>query len=99
MADVKDFVTKQREEAKETVAQISVDLDAFTAKNVNEFLSANRVNDMNRINKSILPFMLSVPKEWGEAKAVETYETLHLIVWRCLIERIVQLINEMTSKN
>ena len=97
--DVKALIDKKREEAKAEVTQISVDLDAFTAANVNEFLAANRANDMNRITKALIPFMLGIPKEWGDAKDVKAYEKLPLVLWREVVQRVAELVNYMTSKN
>ena len=97
--DVKAQIQAIKAEKQAEVLQVSFDLEAFTAGNVNAFLAANRFNDMNKITASMIPFFLSIPKEWGDMKEALTYEKLPMVVWKQLVEHVAQIINLMTSKN
>lgn len=95
---VKTQIDGLKQEAPEKV-QIAVDLDAFTAGNVNDFLAANRMADIAKISKALIPFILSCPKEWGEPKDVGTYLNLSYPIWKQLVQHVADVINHMSSKN
>jgi hypothetical protein len=97
--DVKALIAEEKQKAQAQALQVSVDLDAFTAGNVNEFLAANRANDMNKITDAIIPFILTIPKEWGDSKARETYLKIPFLVWKQIVQHIADIINAMSSKN
>jgi hypothetical protein len=96
---VKEQIDAMREASKKASVQVAVDLEAFTAKNVDAYLLANKLNDIGKITKAIVPFMLSIPKEWGDHTKAETYEKLPILTVKLISQQIAEIINYMTSKN
>ena len=96
---VKADLDAMRETAETEIVEVVFDLEAFTAGNVDAFLAANRLNDVGKITKSIVPLILSCPKEWGPPDKVETYEKLPMATWKQLTQYSAEIINYITSKN
>lgn len=96
---VKAQIDAIREVGQTEVVKIEVDLDAFTAGNVNAYMVAQRMNDVGKITAAMMPFMLSVPPEWGKVDELATYEKLPMATWKALNNHIGEIVNYITSKN
>jgi cation transport regulator ChaB len=98
-----DSVKKQLDEMKESskanIAQVEINLEAFSAGNVDAFLAANRLNDIGKITKSMMPFFLKVPPVWGKVDDIKTFENLPLATWKQLSQHIADIIGYLSSKN
>lgn len=79
------------------IANLSFDVEEITAVHVDDFLRANRENDMREQSRIMALYATDCPKEWGAWDDPETYSNLKFKTFVAVRELFTEGLADLTK--